>query len=142
MGAKAAAIARADHLHGQREVHLLGQNVGQKQAVAFEEGDLGVVQIQVDFVVLRDRGHGAVEEIEIAADLLDHRVQAARANQLDARVQVAVDADLPFDKFRRCTNFQGFDLPEFAGMKIERSRGIAFPDADLADCRVRSHPET
>src|SRR5271156_3946464 len=132
MRAEAAAIAAADDLHGKGQIHLLGQNVGEEEAVAFKEGDLGIVQIQVEFLVHGHGSHGAVEEIEIAADFFDHGIQAARADQLDAGVQVAVDADLAFDQLGGGANFQRLDLVEFTGMEIERAGGIALPDAYLA----------
>src|SRR5271156_5890304 len=112
MRAEAAAIAAADDLHGKRQIHLLGQNIGEEQAVTFEERDFSVVQIQVDFFV--------------------HGIQAARADQLDAGVQIAVDADLAFDQPGGGANFQRLDLVEFTGMEIERAGGIALPDAYLA----------
>src|SRR6202451_3200922 len=73
MRAEAAAIAAANDLHGQSQVHLLGQNIGKEQAVTFEEGDFGIVQIQVKFLVHGHGSHGAVEEVELAADFLDDR---------------------------------------------------------------------
>src|SRR6202034_1762635 len=121
----------ANHLHGKRQIHLFGQNIGQEQAITFEEGDFGVVQIQVKFLVHRHGSHGAVEEIEIAADFLDDGIQAAGADQLDAGVQVAVDADLAFDQLGGGANLQRLDLVEFTGMEIERTRSVALPDADL-----------
>src|SRR5277367_2542265 len=132
MRAEAAAIAAADDLHGKRQIHLLGQNIGEEQAVTFEERDFSVVQIQVEFLVHGHGSHGAVEEIEIAADFFDHGIQAARADQLDAGVQIAVDADLAFDQLGGGANFQRLDLVEFTGMEIERAGGIALPDAYLA----------
>ena len=130
--AKATAIAAADHLHGNREVDLLGQNVREEQALALEEGYLGIVQIQVKLFV-GEGGHGAVVEIEIAADSLRPPFEAARANQFDAGVEVAVKADLALDKFRCCTDFERFYLPELTGVKIERAGRIAFPDSSFAD---------
>ena len=94
-----------------------------------KKADLRIIQIQLEFFVPGDRGHGPVEKVEIAADFLDHRVQAARADQLDPRVQVADDADLAFHQLRRGADFQRLHLPEFAGMEIQRPRGVAFPDA-------------
>ena len=132
MRAEAAAIAAANDLHGKRQIHLFGQNVRQEQAVAFKEGNFSVIQIQMKFLVHGHGCHGAVEEIEIAADLFDHGIEAAGANQLDAGVQIAVDADLPFDQFGGGADFQRLDLVEFTGMEIERAGGIALPDAYLA----------
>src|ERR1700675_3917780 len=133
MGAEATTIAAANDLHGKRQVYLLGQNVGQEQAVTFEEGDLGVVQIQVKFLVHGHGGHGAVEEVEVAADFLDDGIQAAGTDQLDASVQIAVDADLTLDQLGGGANFQRFNLVEFTRMEIERARGVALPDAELAE---------
>src|SRR6202050_1366200 len=132
MGAEAAAIAAADDLHGEGAVYFLGQNIGQKQAVTFEEGDFGVVQIQVKFLVHGHGSHGAVEEVEIAADFLDDSIQAAGADQLDAGVEVSVVAGLDFAEPEGGANFQRLDLVEFTGMEIEGARGVALPDADLA----------
>src|SRR6202451_4089759 len=68
MGAEAAAIAAADDLHGEGEIYLFSQNIGQETAAPFEEGDFGVVQIPGKFLVPGHGSHGAVEEVEIAAD--------------------------------------------------------------------------
>ena len=55
--AKPAAIAAADDLHGDREIHLLGQHVGEEKPIALEERDFGVVEVQVKLIV------GAMEVI-------------------------------------------------------------------------------
>src|ERR1700740_495930 len=89
-------------------------------------------QIKVKFLAHGHGSHGAVEEIEIAADFFDDRIKATRADQLDAGVQIAVDADLAFDQLRGGADFQRLDLVKFAGMEIERAGGIALPDAYLA----------
>src|ERR1700722_6951002 len=133
MRTEAAAIAAADDLHGKRQINLLGQNVGQEKAVPFKKGDPGVVQIQVKFLVHGHGGHRAVEEIEIAADFLDDGIQAAGTDQLDASVQIAVDADLTFDQLGGGADFQRFNLVEFTRMENERARGVALPDAELAE---------
>src|SRR5580704_12169506 len=136
MRAKAAAIAAANDLHRERQIHLLGQNVGEKQAVTFEEGNLGIVQIQVELLVHGHGSHRAVEEVEIAADFFNHGIQAAGADQFDAGVQIAVDADLAFDQLGGGADFQRLDLVEFTGMEIERAGGIALPDAYLAQRKL------
>ena len=46
-------------------------------------------------------------------------------------MQVAVNADLPFHQLGRGANFEWFHLPELPGMEIQRSRGVALPDAHL-----------
>src|SRR5262249_6095968 len=104
----------------------------QKQAVAFEETDLRILQIQMHFLFARDRSHGAVQQVEIAADLFDHCVEAASAYQLDARVQVPVNPNLTVDQLRRRPHLQRLNLPELARMEIERPRRVALPDARLA----------
>ena len=64
MRTQAPAVAAADGLHGDRQENLLGQHVGQKQAVAFEEGDLGVVQLQAELFLPGDRLQGPVKQVE------------------------------------------------------------------------------
>ena len=130
--AETAAIAAADDFHRQREIYLFGEDVREEQAVTFEEGDFGVVEIQVKFFINRDGGHWPVIQIEIAADFLDDRIQAARADQLDACVKVAIDADLPFDELGSRADLERFNLAELTGMEIERSGSVTLPDAELA----------
>src|SRR5580698_7733725 len=125
MRAEATAVAPADHLHGERQVHLLGQNIRQEEAVAFEKRDIGVVKVQLNLFVGGNRGHRAVEKVKIATDLFHYSVQAAGADKLHTGVKIAIDADLAFNKFSRCTNFQGVDLTKLTRMEIERTRGVA-----------------
>jgi hypothetical protein len=133
VGAKAAAIAAADDFHGQGEQNLLGQDVGEEKAIAFEKGHFGVVKIQVIFVVGGDGSHGLVVQIEIAADFFDDGVQAAGADHFDPGVQVAIDADLAFDELGGRADLERFNLMEFSRMKIERTGKITLPDAGFSD---------
>ena len=48
MRTQAFAVAAADDLHGNRQQNLFGQHIGQEEAVAFKEGDLGIVQLQAE----------------------------------------------------------------------------------------------
>ncbi|MFY9528608.1 MAG: hypothetical protein WBC04_19075 [Candidatus Acidiferrales bacterium] len=129
--AKAPAIAAAYHLHWQREIDLLGQDVSEEQAVAFEKPYLGVIHVQMNFVLAGKRSRGTVEEVEVLADLFNDRVETTRTHKLKPRMQGPVDADLPIDQLRRCAHFQGLHLPEFTGVKIERAGDIALPNARL-----------
>src|SRR6202795_3032562 len=104
--AKAPAVAAADYLHGKGEVHLFGKDIRKEKAVAFEERDFGVIEVEMELLIMGNRGHRAIEKVEIAADLLDHRVEATRTHQLDTRVQVPVDADLPIHQLCHPPDFQ------------------------------------
>src|SRR5487761_1604041 len=106
--AKSPAIAAANHFHGKRQIHLFGEHIGEEQAVTLEKRNLRIIQIQTEFLIPADRRHGAVEQVEILADFLDHGLQAPGANQ-----------------------FQRRDLVKIAGMEIERSRSVILPDANL-----------
>lgn len=156
MRAKAAAIAAADYFHGNRQIHLLGQDIRQEESLAFEERDVRIVEIEVELLILVHGGHWPVIEIEVAADLFHHGIQAAGANQLNAGVQVAEHTNLPVNKFCRCTDFQRFDLAELARVEVECTWGVALPDANLPDaefvyvqkhcfspnCRAKIHYKT
>src|SRR5487761_288392 len=129
--AKSPAIAAANHFHGKRQIHLFGEHIGEEQAVTLEKRNLRIIQIQTEFLIPADRRHGAVEQVEILADFLDHGLQAPGANQFQPRVERAIDPDLIVDKLRRCANIQRLDLVKIAGMEIERSRSVILPDANL-----------
>jgi hypothetical protein len=51
-------------------------------------------------------------------------------------MQLPCDADLPFHEFGGRANLERFRLAEVAGAVVDRSRGIALPDADFADGQV------
>src|SRR4029077_15902693 len=47
--AQALAIAAANDLHGYGQQYLFREHIRQEKAVAFEKGDLGVIQLQAKF---------------------------------------------------------------------------------------------
>jgi hypothetical protein len=51
-------------------------------------------------------------------------------------MQLPGDANLPFDEFRRDPDLERLRLPEVSGAIVNRTRGIALPDADFADCQL------
>src|SRR4029077_1026664 len=85
----------------------------------------------MNLLVPADGRHGTVEQIEIFAHFLGHRLEAARADHLQPRMHRAKNADLAFHQLRRGTHLQRIELPEFARMKIQRPRDVALPDANL-----------
>jgi hypothetical protein len=48
-------------------------------------------------------------------------------------MQFPRDPNLPFDQFRCRPYLERFHLPEVTGVVIDRSGGIALPDANLAN---------
>src|SRR5271156_254916 len=127
MRTKPAAIATANHLHGQSQIHLLSQNIRKKHPIAFKETNVSFIQIQLRLILFRDGSHRAVEEIEVPADFLSNGIEAARTNQLKLSMQIPSNADLPVKQFRRSPHFEGFYLSEIRRMKIDGSRSISLP---------------
>ena len=78
-------------------------------------------------------GERRIKQVKRAADFFDHRFQAARADQLDFRFEVALDANLPVQQFRGRRDFQRLDLLNFRRMVVNAARSIDLPDAQLAD---------
>ncbi len=96
LGTKPAAIAAAYRLHGQSQEDLLRQNIGQEHSLALEKSDFGVVKLQTLLFFL---GHGSkrlVKEVKFAGNILMDGFQAPRAHHLQAGMQLAGYADLPF----------------------------------------------
>jgi hypothetical protein len=131
--AKPAAIAAANHFHGDREVHLLGENVREEHPIAFEEPDVSFVQIQLRFVIIGDRSDRTVKEVEIAADFFNDRIETPRAHQFQPGVEFAGYANLPFNQLRSGPDLERFHLTHFRGMQIERSWGVGPADAGLVE---------
>src|SRR5580658_10417985 len=127
MRTKPAAIAAANHLHRQSQIHLLRQNIRKKHSIAFKEPNISFIQIQLRLILFRNGSHRAVEEIKVPADFLSNSIQAARANQLELSMQIPGNANLPVKQLSRSPHFQGLHLPEIRGMKIDSSRSISLP---------------
>jgi hypothetical protein len=136
LGTQPAAIAAADRLHGQSQENLFGQNIGQEHSLSLEKGDFGVVELQTFFLFLGHGGQRLVKEVKFAGDILVDRFEAPRAHHLQAGMQLPSYADLPFHEFGGRTNFERLRLAEVAGTVVHRSRGIALPDTDFADCQL------
>jgi hypothetical protein len=136
LGAQPPAIASADRLHRQSQEDLFGQNIGQEHSFALEKRDFGVVELQTLLFFL---GHGSqrlVKEVKFARNILMDGFQAARAHHLQPGVQLPRYTDLPFDEFGCRAYLERLCLPEVAGPVVNRSRGVAFPDANLANCQL------
>ncbi len=133
LGTQSAAVAAADRLHRQCQKDLLGQNIGQKHSFALEKRNFGVVKLQTLLFFLGHGREGLVKKVKFAGNILMDRFQAARAHHLQARMQLPCDADLPFHEFGGRADLQRLRLAEVAGAVVNRSRGIALPDADFAD---------
>ena len=135
LGTQPPAIAAADRLHGQSQEDLFGQHIGEEHPFAFKERNFRVVQLQTLLFFL---GHGRnrlVKEVKLAGNILVDGFQAPRAYHLEAGVQVAGNANLPFHEFGGRAHLERLRLPEVARAVINRPRGITFPDANLADCQ-------
>ncbi len=133
LGTQPPAIAAANRLHRQSQEDLLGQNIGQEHSFALEKRYFGVVELQALLFFL---GHGRerlVKEVKFTGNILMHGFEAARAHHLQARMQFPCDADLPFHEFGGRAHLERLRLPEVAGAEVNRSRGIALPDADFSD---------
>src|SRR5258708_3797548 len=78
-------------------------------------------------------GQRCVKEVKVPAYLFHHRLQAPRAHQLDLRLEVPLDANLPFQQLCRGSDFQRLDLLDLLRMKIDSARGIALPHAPFAE---------
>src|SRR6266446_7698057 len=131
MRAEALAVAAADDLHGYGQQHLLGEHIRQEEPVALEEGDLGVVQFQANLFLPGYGLHGPVIEIEVAAHLLDYRLQAARTGNLHASMQFAGNTDLAVHHFRGCPKFERIGLAKVARMIIDRARRVTLVQTQL-----------
>src|SRR5580658_2419275 len=127
MRTKPAAIAAANHLHRQSQIHLLRQNIRKKHSIAFKEPNISFIQIQLRLILFRNGSHRAVEEVEVPADFLCNSIQAARANQLELGMQIPGNPNLPVEQFRCSPHFEGFYLPEIRRMKIDGSRSVSLP---------------
>lgn len=133
---KTAAIAAANRLHGQSQKDLFGQNVCQEHAFALEKRNFGVVQLQAFFFFLGHGSQGLVEEVKFASDILMDGFQAAGADHFEPGMQLPCYTDLAFYQFGGRTHLERLRLAEVSGAVVHRSRGIALPDANLADCQV------
>jgi len=136
LGAKTAAITPANRFHRQGKQDLLGQDIGQKHPFAFEKGDLRVVELQSLLFFLGNRSERLIKKIKFPGDILMDRFQAACADHLQPGMKLSRNSDLSLDKFGRGADFERFGLAEVARAVIHSSRGIALPDADLADCQL------
>jgi hypothetical protein len=136
LGTQPPAIASADRLHWQSQEDLLGHNVGQEHSFAFEKRDFGVVELQALLFFLGHGSQGPVKEVKFAGNILMDRFQATRAHHFQPGVQLACYTDLPFYEFGGRAYLKRLRLPEVASAVVNRSGGIALPDADLADCQL------
>src|SRR6266478_1592070 len=118
-------------LHGYGQQHLLREHIRQEEPVALEEGDLGVVQSQANLFLPGYGLHGPVIEIEVAAHLLDYRLQAARTGNLHASMQFAGNTNLAVHHFRGCPNFERIGLAKVARMIIDRARRVTLVQTQL-----------
>src|SRR5207237_10687649 len=74
-----------------------------------------------------------IKQVKRAADFLGNRFKAARADQLDLRVEVTLDANLPFQQLRSGSHFEWLNLFDFGRMKVDAARRIGLMDAEFAD---------
>jgi hypothetical protein len=136
LGTQPPAIATTDRLHGQSQEDLFGENIGQKHSLAIEKRDFGVVEPQALLFFLGHGSQGLVKEVKFAGNIFVDGFQAPRAHHLQARMQLSCNADLPFHEFGCRAHFERLSLSEVAGTVVDRSRGIALPDADFAYCQL------
>ena len=88
MHAQAFAVFAAGDLQGQRQQHLLAQNIFEQKAVPLIIADLGFRVGHRKLVASRIGPERPVQQFELASDLLRHRFHAARALQLKPRRSV------------------------------------------------------
>ena len=62
--------------------------------------------------------------------------QATRADHLQPGVQLPCYTDLPFHEFCSRAHLESLHLSKVAGTVVNRSRGVALPDANFADCQL------
>src|ERR1700722_10938556 len=135
-GAQTAAIALADNFHRQCQQHLFLEYIGEEQAFSLKKSDFGVVIFQPFFFGLAGLRKRLIEEVKILVDFLDYRLQATGTDHLNLGLQLAADADLTFQKLRRCGYFQRLRLFHFTDAVIDASRGVTFPDLHFADGKI------
>src|SRR5277367_698444 len=79
IGAQSPAIALADDLHGQRQEHLLTQDVRQEQAFTGKKCDFRIVVLQPFLFRFGLLGKRRIRKIKGAGYFLDHGLEATRA---------------------------------------------------------------
>src|SRR5437763_15763222 len=95
--AQPPAIALANGFDGKRQKHLLFQHVRQEKAISFVKSDLRIIILQPVFAMLGEAGivrKRRIKQVKRAAYFLVDRFEAARADQFDLRLEVALDANL------------------------------------------------
>jgi hypothetical protein len=107
--AQAPAVAAADHFHGQRQQHLLSQDIRKKYAFTLKKADFGVIILQPRFFRPLVLGYRAIKQIKRAIHFVYHRFQAPGANQFHFRLDVARNANLPVEQLRGGIHFQRLD---------------------------------
>src|SRR5882672_9396877 len=68
--------------------------------------------------------------------VFDDRIQAARTNHFNFCFELALDTNLAFEQLCRSSDFDRRDLLDFRRVKVDAARGIALPDAQLANREI------
>src|SRR3954467_8380437 len=92
--AQALAIFAAQHLCRQRQQDLLFQHIFQLNAITLVKTDLSLGLGDRRLIRMRIGIDRPVQQIEIAAYIVLHRLYAPGAGQLDLRLQLAAQPDI------------------------------------------------
>src|ERR1700675_4342413 len=111
-------------------------HVRQEEAISFKKTNLRVVILEPVFFRLGAFGQGSVEQIESAVHVFDDRFEATRADHFNFCFELAFDANLTFEKLGRGGDFDMGDLLDLRRMVIDAARGVALPDAQLANSEI------
>ena len=76
--------------NGDRQQNLLAQHVLKQQALALIITDLGLRRCYRNLFLARIGALRSIQQIELAAYLFDHRLQATGANQFQAGGELAI----------------------------------------------------
>src|ERR1700687_2216033 len=117
-------------------MHLFGQYIRQEQTLTLEEGNVGIVVLEPEFLFFGNRAHGAVHEVEIAANTLKNRLEATCAYQFNLGLQGPNNSQLPFQQLGSGPDLERLDLLEFGRMVVHAAGSIALPDAHFTNCQL------
>jgi hypothetical protein len=121
--AQASAVLAAGHFQGQRQQHLLAQNIFEQNPVALIITDLGFRVGDRKFVAAGVSAERTVEQFKLARYFLRNRIEAARALQFEPCRQLPAQSDvlnnlvlavMLFDQFGASAGLQRRALPGFA----------------------------
>ena len=69
MGTKPAAVARANHFHGKRQIHLLGEHVAHERQIGATSHEAGQLRRPAISIHQRDRKQRTQHQLTAPAEL-------------------------------------------------------------------------